>query len=182
MTSTTKLVRLSLVCDRCGISADMSEDADGMFREDAWGSMRAMASKPYRIVPDERGDGTMIARGGMFALADLCPPCADELFAWWRNEPTQDCAAPENPLIVTDDRREKVIRYHGYGMSADDIAMVFGYVGDEGLDAFQADYAHELKTAPAMIQAEIIDRLWHTANCGSEDAATALHALREPDQ
>lgn len=176
MTSKTIRAVAAIACDRCGTThpqtfADLSEKLP-----EGWGDLHARGSDPHRIIPDKRGDGTMIARiGGMFDSADICPTCVEELFAWWNaGKLEQDQSAPIPVREITDEQRAKVKRYRGYGMEPRDIALVFGYEDDAAYAAFQTDFAHELRTGWAFAHALAIDMLCTQARGGHLAALMTL--------
>lgn len=78
---------------------------------------------------------------------------------------------------VTDALREKVIRYLGYNMTPEEIALAIGYRGDGEFDNFASDYALELRIGRAVTRAETIDLLVKQSAGGLIGATNKLEAL-----
>lgn len=74
-------------CDRCRVRVEIREPGQ-RFEQFGWG--QAWAKAPSKNI--ERQAHRLI--GGEADQADLCPACADELFAWW-TAPVPPAELPE---------------------------------------------------------------------------------------
>ena len=81
---------------------------------------------------------------------------------------------------VTDAQREKVIRYLGYNMTPQEIALVIGYRGEGEFEDFASDFALELNIGKAVTRAETIDLLVKQSAGGLIGATNKLEALSRP--
>lgn len=79
---------------------------------------------------------------------------------------------------ITDEMREKVKRYVGTKIPAEDVALLLGYdVGE--FDAFKADFAVELRVANVAIRAKVVDQLHAQMAAGIVGATNRLEALTQ---
>lgn len=97
----------------------------------------------------------------------------DEIFASKKiNEP----AKPSRR--ITDEMRDKVKRYVGTKIPAEDVALLLGYEADE-FEAFKSDFAIELRVANVAIRAKVVDQLHAQMAAGIVGATNRLEALTQ---
>lgn len=71
-----------LQCDRCGEICEVR--APG--QDERWGQIMARAPAPDPARPPRTT--------GSAPMADLCPRCADDFFAWWTSPPPREASGP----------------------------------------------------------------------------------------
>jgi hypothetical protein len=81
---------------------------------------------------------------------------------------------------VTNDHRAKVIKYLGFGMAPEKVALALDYIGPGEFDAFKSDFSLELEIADAKARAAVIDRLDQQSAAGVAAATSKLEALSRP--
>ena len=81
---------------------------------------------------------------------------------------------------ITQAQRDKVIRYIGFGMKPEKVALAVGYIGDGEYDHFRADFKQELEVADAVARASLIDQLVAQSQAGLVGATNRLEALSRP--
>lgn len=80
---------------------------------------------------------------------------------------------------ITDDMREKVMRYVGTNMPAEDVALLLGYRGEGEYEDFKRDFATELRCAKAAVRAKVVDQLHAQMAAGIVGATNRLEALTQ---